>query len=136
MPIDFSGPEKPLETFSLSSIADITLLLLIFFLLSSSFIPQMGIQVNLPEANTSASTDEQFVTVVVTKDGQFYVDQNPVVRDSLAGAIQAARQQKTALVLRADQEATVGDFAAVASIARALDLRVLMATEREDTGPR
>lgn len=137
MPLDFSSAtRKPLSTFSLAGLTDIVLLLLIFFLLTSSFIPQFGIQVNLPKADTTAPMDQQYVTVVITEDGRFYVDQEQIPREGLLGAIRTARGTKTALVLRADQEATVGQFAHVASIAKALDLRVLMATEREDLRPR
>jgi biopolymer transport protein ExbD len=136
MPIKFTAPKKPLTAFSLAGLTDIVLLLLIFFLLTSSFIPQFGIQVNLPRAETAAPMDQLYVTVVITEDGQFYVESERVTRDVLLGAIQQAKGDKTALVLRADQKATVGQFATVASIARALDLRVLMATEREDLRPR
>jgi len=39
------------------------------------------------------------------------------------------------LLLRADEDATVGQFATVANIAKALNMRVLMATERESAQP-
>jgi biopolymer transport protein ExbD len=134
MPLDFSVEKKPLSTFGLAGLADIVLLLLIFFLLTSNFIPQFGIQVNLPEAESAPPAEAQYVNVAITAEGQYYVDQNRVPEDGLLGAIRQARGTREALVLRADQEATVAQFATVASIAKALDLRVLMATEREDSG--
>ncbi len=133
MALSFSTPKKPMTAFSMAGLADIVLLLLIFFLLTSSFIPNFGIQVNLPRADTSVPMQSQYVTVVITSEGQFYVNQNQVARDELLPAIRLVRGDKTALVLRADEEATVGQFAEVAAIARALDLRVLMATERGPT---
>ena len=136
MPIDFSSENEPLTTFSLAGLADVVFLLLVFFLLTSSFIPQFGIQVNLPRTNTSAPTDAQYVTVVLTAEGTYYVDQNRVAREQLLPVIQNSLNGRTALVLRADQDATVGQFAVVASVARALNLRVLMATEREALGYR
>jgi len=134
MSIDFSTDKKPLTAFSLAGLADVVFLLLVFFLLTSSFIPQFGIQVNLPRTSTSAPTDAQYVTVVLTAEGQYYVDQNQVPRDQLLPVIQNSLNGRTSLVMRADQDATVGQFAAVASVARALNLRVLMATERESIG--
>ncbi len=136
MPLDFSQTKKPLTTFGLAGLADIVLLLLIFFLLTSNFIPQFGIQVNLPEADTAPPMEAQFVTVVITKDGQFYVEQQQTPRDALLDTILEAKGDRQALVLRADQEATVAQFATVASIARALEMRVLMATERQDASRR
>lgn len=134
MPLDFSVEKKPLSTFGLAGLADIVLLLLIFFLLTSNFIPQFGIQVNLPEAQSAPPAEAQYVNVSITAEGQYYVDQNQVPEDGLLNAIRSARGTRQALVLRADEQATVAQFATVASIARALDLRVLMATEREDSG--
>ncbi len=131
MAVDFSTAKKPLNTFSLAGLTDIVLLLLIFFLLTSSFIPQLGIQVNLPQAETAAPMEPDYVTVAITDDGRFYVEQQQVPADRLLDAIESVQGQRTALVLRADEAATVGQFATVASIAKALNLRVLMATERE-----
>ena len=132
MSLRFSSYKKPLTAFSLAGLTDIVLLLLIFFLLTSNFIPQFGIQVNLPRADAGATTDDQFVTVSITEDGRYYVDQELTTQDRLLNALRQARGDKTALVLRADQRATVGQFATVANYARALNLRVLMATEREE----
>ena len=134
MSIDFSNDKKPLTAFSLAGLADVVFLLLIFFLLTSSFIPQFGIQVNLPRTSTSAPTDAQYITVVITSEGSYFVDQNQVQRDQLLPVIQNSLNGRTSLVLRADQDATVGQFATVASVGRALNLRILMATDREDFG--
>ena len=134
MSIDFSTDKKPLTDFSLAGLADIVFLLLIFFLLTSSFIPQFGIQVNLPKTSTSAPTNAQYVTVIITSDGHYYVDQNQISKEQLLSVIQSSLNGRTSLVLRADEDATVGQFATVASVARALNLRILMATERENFG--
>ncbi len=132
MSFDFSTSRKPVTAFSMAALTDIVLLLLIFFLITSNFIPQFGIQVNLPQADTAAPTQDQFVTVVITEDGDYYVDDAPTERENLLSAIRDARGDRTSVVLRADRNATIEQFAAVASTARALDLRVLMATERQD----
>ncbi|MCZ6756914.1 MAG: biopolymer transporter ExbD [Bacteroidetes bacterium] len=134
MSIDFSTDKKPLTEFSLAGLADIVFLLLIFFLLTSSFIPQFGIQVNLPKTSASAPTDAQYVTVIITSEGHYYVDQNQISKEQLLPVIQSSLNGRTSLVLRADEDATVGQFASVASVARALNLRILMATERESFG--
>lgn len=132
MPLDFSTQRSPETAFSFAGLTDIVLLLLIFFLLTSSFIPQMGIRVNLPRTDAAAPTEADYITVAVTADGAYYVNQDRVERPQLLNAVRQAAGTRTALVLRADQNATVGQFATVASVAQALNLRVLMATEREN----
>ena len=128
---DFSPEEKPLSTFSLAGLADIILLLLIFFILTSSFVTQFGIQVTLPKTETGVTADEQYVTVTLTEDGTYFVNESPVDREGLVTAIRNAAGSKTALLMRADEKASIGQFAVVANIAKALNLRILMATEKE-----
>ena len=117
---------------SLAGMTDIVLLLLIFFLLTSSFIPQMGIQVTLPQVDSSSPVDEQSVTVALTEEGTYFVNGSRVSSSRLLNEIRAARTSQRTLILRADQGATVGQFASVASAARALDMRILVATERRN----
>lgn len=132
MAFDFSTDREPLKVFSLAGLTDIVLLLLIFFLLTSSFIPQFGIQVNLPTTETSAPTEPRAVQVAITDEGRFFVGESEVARAQLLERLREERGEREILILRADQDATVGAFAAVASAARALDMRVLMATERDE----
>ncbi len=135
MPFDFSTTNKPLKIFSMAGLTDIVLLLLIFFLLTSNFIPQFGIQVTLPEVSTSMPSQDPYVTVAINAEGRFFVGQEEVSQENLLASIREAQGERTAIVLRADQQATVGDFAAVAGAARALNMRVLMATNRADLAP-
>ncbi len=88
--LNFTSGKKPLTVFSMVGVADIVLLLLIFFMLTSNFIPQFGIQVNLPQANTSAPTEATRVTVAIPKDGVFYVDGQRVPREGLFEAMTEA----------------------------------------------
>ncbi|MFP4228811.1 MAG: ExbD/TolR family protein [Salinivenus sp.] len=134
MPLDFSPSREPMTSFSLAGMTDVVLLLLIFFLLTSSFVPQMGIQVELPQVDSSSPLEEQSITVSLTDEGSYYVNGDPVPGARLLDEIRAARTSQQYLILRADEGATIGQFASVASAARALDLRILVATERSD-GP-
>ncbi len=130
MPLDFSPSREPMTSFSLAGMTDVVLLLLIFFLLTSSFIPQMGIQVTLPQVDSSSPVSEQSITVSLTEDGTYYVAGSPVPRGRLVRELRSVRTDQTFLILRADQQANIGQFASVASAAQALNMRVLVATER------
>jgi biopolymer transport protein ExbD len=131
MPLDFSSGRRPLSVFSLAGLTDIVLLLLIFFLLTSSFVTQYGIQVTLPQVEAGAPTEDASVTVTITEDGLYYVGADVTPEAELLPALVTAGDGKEALILRADEAATVGQFAAVASAARAVGLRILMATEAD-----
>ncbi len=135
--MDFRDDEnrmEPLTMFSQSSLTDIVLLLLIFFLLTSSFVTNFGIKVNIPEAETGAQTESLFINVAVTKEGDFYIDGNQVSRGMLASELRQAKQDKpeSTLVLRADKDAIVDNAVRVMNVAKALDLNIVMATEQNN----
>ena len=135
MPLDFATSKQPETGFSFAGLTDIVLLLLIFFLLTSNFIPQVGIQVDLPQADAASPADADHVVVAITGEGTYYVNADQVEEAQLQSAIREARGDRAELVLRADQNATVAQFATVASVARSLDMRVLMATDQEMVTP-
>lgn len=124
--------KEPLTMFSQSSLTDIVLLLLIFFLLTSSFVTNFGIKVNIPKAESGAQTEAQHITVAVTKENEFYIDGEITSRGQLASALREAKNNKpeASLVLRADKDALVDDAVRVMNIAKALELNIMMATEQ------
>lgn len=131
MSFDFEPSRAPVSSISLAGMTDVVLLLLVFFLLTSSFVPQLGIEVTLPQVDASAPVEQQYITVSVTEDGNYFVDGMPASEGQLTQQIRDARRDETTtVVLRADEGATIRQFATVASAAQALNLRVLMATER------
>ena len=129
MPLDFSSGRKPLVAFSLASLTDIVLLLLIFFLLTSSFVTQYGLQVTLPQVSATAPLEQQYVAVTITDDGRFFVDDAETTEGALVATIEERRGVRDALAVYADEEATVSQLAAVASAGSALAMRVAIATD-------
>lgn len=123
---------EPLALFSQSSLTDIVLLLLIFFLLTSSFVTNFGIKVNVPKAETGSSTQNQYISVAVTKTGEFFVEGKRTSSTELSAAIRLAGQNSTngTIVLRADKDAKVDDAVRVMNIGKALNLNLVMATEQ------
>ena len=69
---------EPLTTFNTISLTDIIFLLLIFFLLSSTFVLQPGIKVQLPTTTTSDISSEKSIVISVAKDGTVYLNDNLV----------------------------------------------------------
>ena len=126
---DFSSGRKAMTAFSLASLTDIVLLLLIFFLLTSSFVTQNGLRVTLPDVASAAPLEQEYVAVQIDADGLFYVEDREVPRDSLTLAVEAVREGRTTLAVYADRDARIDELAEVASTASALDMRVSIATE-------
>lgn len=124
--------KEPLTMFSQSSLTDIILLLLIFFLLTSSFVTNFGIRIDVPRAEAGTTTDSQHISVAITSEGDFFVDGDQVPRANLTNAIRTAYQNRpqATLVIRADRESRVDDAVRVMNIGKALNMNIVMATER------
>jgi len=121
---------RPMESFSQAGMADITMLLLIFFLLTSNFIIQNGLPVNVPKAEAGTPTgSERYLTVIVTENNEIYVNQVQVKEEDLVGTLNANKGDLQKVVIRADEKAKHGVVTAVMSAAAALDLKVAIATE-------
>jgi len=134
--INFNTSRKRLDMFSMAGLTDIVLLLLIFFLLTSSFIPQFGVEVNLPRVESVPPVESQSVTVTITNDGRYFVNQTPTPEADLLMAVDEARGEGSALIVRGDAEAVYGQVVNVMTIGKALDLRVVLATELPGTRQR
>lgn len=119
--------------FSQSGLTDIILLLLIFFLLTSSFVSNFGIRINIPQAESSVTTNSQQISVAITPEGDFFVDGEQASRGNISTIIREAYQNKpnASLVVRADRDAKVDDAVRVMNIGQALNMNIIMATERD-----
>lgn len=132
MPLDFTTGRKPIVEFSLASLTDMVLLLLIFFLLTSSFTVQRAVQVSLPQVSAAAPLEQQYVSVTLTADGRLYVDDAETEPDALVSVLEAVRGDRDALAVFADEAATVGQLSAVAAAGSALEMRVAIATDVQE----
>jgi biopolymer transport protein ExbD len=123
---------EPLTMFSQSSLTDIILLLLIFFLLTSSFVTNFGIRVDVPRAEAGATTDPQHISVAITAEGTFFVQGEQVATGNLSSTIRQEYQNnpQATLVIRADRNSRVDDAVRVMNIGQALNMNIVMATER------
>ena len=116
-------------TFSMSSMTDIVFLLLIFFMLTSSFITPSGLPVNLPTSKSSAIVMQK-VSVTITKELGYYVDEQLIAKDQLEGILRKSfNGEEGSVVLHCDKTVPVEDLVYVASIATMLEAKVSIATK-------
>ncbi|MDZ7650133.1 MAG: biopolymer transporter ExbD [Cytophagales bacterium] len=117
--------------FSMASMTDLVFLLLIFFMLTSSFITPSGLPVNLP-SSIASTIEVQKVSVTVTKDLQFYVNDKRVTKSTLEGELKSKLAgPKGVVVLHIDETVPTREMVFVAGIATKLEARVSIATKPE-----
>jgi len=131
---DDSTRPKVLAMFSHSSLTDIVMLLLIFFLLTSSFVTNFGIKVEIPRAESGAPAETKMLEVAITKDGKYYVMGKEAfdVQSMRARIREEHTKNPTAtLVVRADKQADIQKLVDVLTMGQILEMRSVIATEQE-----
>jgi biopolymer transport protein ExbD len=115
--------------FSMSSMTDIIFLLLIFFMLTSSFITPSGLPVNLPSSETSDIVMQE-VTVTITKDFKYSVNDKIVSREQIKSELTSLLTgKKGQVVLHIDKEVPVEYLVEIGGIAAGLEANVSIATK-------
>ena len=90
---------------------DVVFFLLIFFMMASlSMTVYRGLPVNLPRASTGTTPPAETAAITVARDGQAYLDRQPVTRatlgERLRGLVGANRE--VAIVITADEAVAHG----------------------------
>ncbi|MBE0644592.1 MAG: biopolymer transporter ExbD [Bacteroidetes bacterium] len=106
MKIQLTQVNKPLTIFSYSSLTDIVLLLLVFFLLTSSFIITEGIKVSLPEAENTTTTEQEQLVVALLNDGRIFLNNVEVPTATFPAALKEllTNPEKQVIVLSSDAD--------------------------------
>ncbi|RMG19766.1 MAG: biopolymer transporter ExbD [Methanobacteriota archaeon] len=101
----FNQENKILYTFNFSSLTDIVMLLLIFFLLSSAFILQPGIKVKLPEAAVTEAHSEKSIYVAIDRNNNVYLNGERVPLGQLGARVRKfiVDPSKQVVVIQADK---------------------------------
>ncbi|MEO9804860.1 MAG: biopolymer transporter ExbD [Reichenbachiella sp.] len=123
-------PKHKVESaFSMSSMTDVIFLLLIFFMLTSSFITPSGLPVNLPTSKSS-NIVMQKISVTITSNMEYYVNDSKVALSRLESTLKAELKNKEGVVvLHCDKSVPVEHLVNVASIATKLEAKISLATK-------
>lgn len=95
----------------LTPMVDVVFLLLIFFMVSTTFITlESGLPVDLPQAQSPQTSISDLPTVTITRDEQIFLAGSPLSEASLTGALRQALDESglRVVVLRADQSVPHG----------------------------
>ena len=129
--MDLKSKHKVDSSFSMSSMTDIIFLLLIFFMLTSSFITPSGLPVNLPTSKNSTIALQK-VTVTITKDLKYFVNDRPINRRDLENALRkelGGTGKEGNVSLHIDKSVPSEYLVEIAGIATGLKAKVSVATK-------
>lgn len=130
----FSMSNKPLNIFSFSSLTDIVMLLLIFFLLTSQFVIYTGVKVKLPGAKNNEQSVPSKLIVTVTENDRVYVGNEEVSLDALSAKLDAANREilEQNLIIRSDKNVKIERVINIIDAAKGIGItKFTIETEKE-----
>ncbi|MCD6153627.1 MAG: biopolymer transporter ExbD [Syntrophobacterales bacterium] len=98
------------ESVNIAPLIDLIFLLLIFFMVTTSFVKETGIDVERPAASTAVLKEKGNILIGVSRDGQIYLDRKRIDARSVRAHIERclAENPEGAVIIVADKNSHTG----------------------------
>lgn len=109
--MQFEGRRRTSHVPNLTPLIDIVFLLLVFFMLTSHFVRDEVLNIDLPEADSGDALDEpQQIEVIITEAGEYSINRQIVTLDALENILlDEIKEQKEKVVrIRGDKDVDLG----------------------------
>jgi biopolymer transport protein ExbD len=118
--MQFEGRRRLSRMLDLTPLIDVVFLLLIFFMLTSHFVREENIKVDLPVAQSGVPDDMEYVQVVLDAQGRILLRDHFIDMSELGVRLQEelARQPEKVVRIRGDKAVTLGLAVGVLDAAR------------------
>jgi biopolymer transport protein ExbD len=124
---------RVIAALEITPLIDIVFLLLIFFLLTATYVKNPNLDINLPKASLNQVTSrDRDITIAITKTGDLRYDNQEVSAQKLEGILRAqfAERSDAIVVIRADEGARHGNVVEVMDMAKRVGFgRLAIATQ-------
>jgi len=102
-------PEEE-TSIDLTSMLDVTFIMLIFFIVTTSFVKESGVEINRPTASTAQSKEKASILIAITEAGEVWLDRRKVDIRSVRANIERmkAESPEGGIVIQADKLSKTG----------------------------
>lgn len=102
--------ETTTESINLTPLIDMVFILLIFFLVTSSFTKESGIDVNRPKAQTATRQEHASIIIGIDENGEIWIDNKNIELRSVRALIEYTKSQNPEgkIVILADENVETG----------------------------
>lgn len=124
--------EHGLKQIDIAPLIDIVFQLIIFFMLTSSFVMQPGIKINLPKAVTSEVVRYENIEILVTSENVTYFNGRVVTTQELKNLLKQAAKRNQTVLIKSDRRASLGRVVEIWDLGRDLGItQINIATNQE-----
>ena len=104
----------------MTPLIDIVFLLMMYFMLTSTFIMQPGIKINLPSALSTESMEKKQVIVSLTVDGSIFYEEKNITIEALKSILEteSRRNPEIMLIIKGDYDVVHGKVVEVMDLAK------------------
>ena len=126
--MEFNPKKKRRVLINITSLIDVMFLLLIFFMVTSTFLDQPGMKLELPSAESAEVARVEKLVLYVSSDNEVVFNGQAIALDDLEETMRAALSEieDRTLVLNADKTVQHGTVIRVMDIAKKLGLERLV----------
>jgi len=118
-PIHAAGAEEDNEI-NLTPMLDVVFIMLIFFIVTASFVKEAGIEVNRPDAPTAVVQEKANILIAINEANQIWIDRRQVDPRAVRANIERLRAENPegSVVIQADKRAYTETLVTVMDAAR------------------
>ena len=103
----FSDPSH-VEEINISPLIDIVFILLIFFIVTTVFVEETGVEVQRPQAASASQLEKHSILIAITSDGRVIYGGNEIGVRGVRGVVKRLLKQKDQpVIVQADKDAPV-----------------------------
>ncbi|MFO0724873.1 MAG: biopolymer transporter ExbD [Myxococcota bacterium] len=131
--------EDGITGINITPLVDIILVLLIIFMMTASYIVTPAISISLPKAQNAEEAPDNAVSLVLTKEGELYANNNKVTDAELKSLLQREKQKtpELSVVLGADASLSHGRVIAIIDLIKGEGITKLgLSTQAEFSAPK
>ena len=124
--------EEEENEINLTPMLDVVFIMLIFFIVTATFIKEAGIQVERPDTTTADSQDDAAILIAISPGDEIWIDRKERDPRSVRGVIERlhAENPKGSIVIQADEGSTHETLVVVMEAAKAAGVtNVAIATD-------
>jgi biopolymer transport protein ExbD len=103
-------PAEEETELDMTPMLDIVFIMLIFFIVTTSFVKESGVVVNTPQASTAAQQKSANIFIAITESGEVWIDRRPVDPRSVRAIVARlhADNPEGSVIIQSDESAATG----------------------------
>lgn len=119
---------------NMTPLIDMVFILLIFFIVTTSFVKETGVEINRPSAQTAVESERANILIAIRANDEIWIDNRQVDRRAVRANVERlyAENPEGSVIILADEEAKTGILIEVMDQARLAGVaNVSIAAERD-----